>query len=147
MKTIGYRKSGIGIAYIFALIFGVGLIIVGCFIAIASKDMANESVVFLLGGILVVFYAIIQLIEFHYTKQNVISTDGEKMKINDNEFFIKDIVDVSYRKESYRGGQYNHGDITVKTKDSCYIAQFVADCEAVSKEITKLMYEKKNSNE
>ena len=142
-KTIGYKKGGIGIVYIFALTLGVLLITGGCFLVIAEKEVAGSGM-FFLGGILVIGVSIVEMIEYYSTKVDVISTDGERMKINDNLFLIKDIVDVSYRRASYKGGQYRYGKIIVKTKDTSYTAQFVAECESVSKEITRLMYEKKN---
>ena len=143
-KTIGYKKSGLGIAYIFVLILAVVMFGAGCFFPFALKKFDYSIIMFFLGGILAGIYSVVQLIEFYSTKPDVISTNGEKMMVNSNVFKISDIVDVSYRKARYRGGEYNHGNITITTKDSSYVAQFVANCESVSKEITKLMYEKKN---
>ena len=144
-RTIGHKRSGIGIAYIFMLVLAVGMFVAGCLFVAASKEFDYSCIMFFLGGLLAGIYSVVQLIEFYSTKPDVISTNGEKMKVNDNVFNINDIVDVSYRKARYRGGEYNHGNITITTKDSSYVAQFVSNCESVSKEITKLMYEKKNS--
>ncbi len=146
-KTIGYRKDGIGIAYIFVLILAIVMFGAGCFFPVALKEFDYSIIMFFLGGLLAGIYSVVQLIEYYSTKPDVITTNGEKMMVNSNVFKISDIVDVSYRKARYRYGEYNHGNITITTKDASYVAQFVANCESVSKEITKLMYEKKNSNE
>lgn len=143
-KTIGYRKNGIGIVYLFALILGIVLAVSGIFLA--TNDSLFECIMFILGGILVGVFSIIEMIEFYSTKSNVISISDENIKVNDNVFAIKDIIDVSYKKARSRYCTYNYGTITIITVNNRYTAQFVADCEIVSKKITKLMYEKKNLN-
>ena len=141
-KPIGYRKNGIGYVYIFILILGIALFVGGILLVVC--DAVYESLMFFLCSILAVGYSIVEMKEFYSTKPYVITANEEKMKVNDSVFAIKDIVDVSYKNARSRHCIYKYGTITIKTVDYCYTAQFVAECEMVSKKITQLMYEKKS---
>ncbi|MBQ8260413.1 MAG: hypothetical protein IJY97_12715 [Clostridia bacterium] len=57
----------------------------------------------------------------------------------------KDIVDVSYRRARGRGITYHWGEITIITHLESFKFDYVADCEDVSKELTRMMYESKQS--
>ena len=155
MKTIGYRKEGLAILYIFILILGIGLFIGGCiYFCTCLVDISNNvqgiigSVIF--GFVLGPVFTIMSIYEvgtYYSTNEHAICANEEQMSVNGDKFLIKDIVDVSYKQARSRYTTYKYGNITIRTKSKTYYVRNIADCEVVSKEITKLMYEKKNLNE
>ena len=58
----------------------------------------------------------------------------------------EDILDVSYKRASSRGIQYNWGSLTIKTATETHEYLFVAECEETAKRITEMMYRAKYSD-
>lgn len=151
MKTIGYRKEGISSLYILTLILGIALFVGGIiFFCKCLADMSNVQVFIgsiilgLILGPVIIGISIYEMVTFYSTNEHVICADEEQISVNGSKFLIKDIIDVSYKEARSRYATYKYGKITIKTKDKTYYAKNVADCEIVSKKITKLVYEKKN---
>lgn len=148
MKTIGYRKEGVSVLYILTLIIGIAFFIGGIFlVSLNNKDGLFEIIlVGFISGLVMIGISIYELASFYSTDERVICVNEDKISVNGNKFLIKDIIDVSYKEARSRYATYKYGKIIIRTKDITYCAKNVANCEMVSKTITKLMYEKKNSN-
>ena len=135
MRVIARKKGGMGALYGFVAFIGILLIPLG----ISQEETALVFAGIVLGAISGVIFAISLS-----TPKNVISTDDSGTLIlhfkNDMELPISQLTDVSYRRASARGIQYQWGKITLSTLSGTYSCDFVADVEEVSKELTRLMY-------
>lgn len=140
-KTIGYRKDGIWILYILTFFLGIGLLVAGSCLAITIKENKAYFVCFIGGPFLIVF-SIVILIGYFSTRLCAIETDGKILLVNGKKIAFEDITDISYKKARAKNITYRFGSVIVKTKDNIYKARYIDDCERVSKNITKLKYEK-----
>ena len=149
MKTIGYRKDGIGFLYIVTFFIGILSFIVGILYCVHHNNFNGRTIIDLLfciiGGSVMTIVSLFELKCFFSTKPNAICADNEQMSVNGDKFSITDIVDVSYKRAKSRYCRYNYGEVIIYTRYNTYHVKNIADCEYVSKRITKLMYEKKNS--
>lgn len=149
-RIIGFRKGGLGFLYIFTLFLGIGMFISGFFLFDPNKEIKDSfSTVFFcfVGGPMLTLMSVVILIQYFSTSSIAISKDGKMIKVNGKELLLSDITDVSYKKARAKNITYNFGSVIVKSKNTYYTARYIADCESVSKEITRLMYEKKNKEE
>lgn len=55
----------------------------------------------------------------------------------------KDIIDVSYRRARGKHVTYDWGEVIIITHIESFKFDYVDDCEDVSKELTRMMYESK----
>ena len=143
-RTIGFRKGGLGFLYIFTLFLGIGMFISGFFLFDPNKEIKDYVFFSFIGGPMLTLMSVVILIQYFFTSSIAISKDGKMIKVNGKELLLSDITDVSYKKARARNITYNFGSVIVKSKNNNYTARYIAECESVSKEITRLMYEKKN---
>lgn len=54
-----------------------------------------------------------------------------------------ELVDVSYKRASAKGFQYRFGTVIIQTTGATYKFRYLKNCEKVSKELSKLMYQNK----
>lgn len=59
---------------------------------------------------------------------------------------LETLIDVSYKRAQAKGYQYKWGKIVLQTRDHTYKFDFVADCEAVTKHLTRQMYAAKHTD-
>ncbi len=138
MKTIGYRKGGLGFLYGIVLLMGVGMLTAGITVMLHPVPIVS-------GALLIVISLIILNGYFKTPYEAICLTDNDTVlelpkgvKIN-----VGDITDVSYKRATAKGIQYKWGSVTVSTLGSSYTVGCIADCEEVAKEITRLKYERK----
>lgn len=143
MKTIAYRKSGLGALYIFTLLIGVMLVII---------EIMSGLKIFFMGiiGLLTIGISVFILTGFFKTPYNAIQLNENMQLILPNgvTFNIKDISDVSYRKalnkysrrSSSSNAGYKWGSVTISTCFGSHTVKYLANCEDVAKELTRLMF-------
>ncbi len=134
MEIIAHRKKLIWIMYFAVAVSGIVMMFIG-------DDIVHKIV----GGVLLIVSAVI-LIQYFMVPPAIISLDKNKKLYLPKGIILnpKDIVDVSYSKASGRSIQYKWGSVTIMTATAKYKYKFVADCEAVSKTITDIVYKSKS---
>jgi len=134
MDLIAKKSSGVGFMYGISMFFG--------FILCAIH---YNPASFFVGVLCIVF------IGFHLVKY--ICMPYEIIKADENGILYlpkgvrldpKDLVDVSYRCARAKGIRYKWGKIILATRVERYTFDYVEDCEEVSKELTRIMYQIKD---
>lgn len=143
MRTLGYRKKGINILYSMTALSGILVIFLGGILGIENN---GHRYFMCLAGLLSFGVSLWILVGYYSTpKETIILLNEDEIQIGKEvRISIHSIVDVSYRRTSARGVQYRWGDVIISTNNSRYKVKYLADCEKVSKEITALMYKKKD---
>lgn len=143
MKVIGTRKKRTPFRWIISMIFGIILIIAGIIYMSKSDGFAAMYIVLGLGCLL---WPICSLILYCSTPVNAIVLLNENEILIDNKIkiSISNIVDVSYVKATFRWYQYKWGTVIIKANGEAHRIAYVANCESVQKELTALVYAKKN---
>ncbi len=133
MKVIAHRKGGIFALYLFTLILGIVLMFLD----------GEAYVIMKLCGLAVIAISLYILIGYLRTPKEPIKLIGDDtlQLPGDLQIPVSKIVDVSYFRASARGIQYRWGSVTIATGMGTCKVKYVADCEAVAKRITQLMYE------
>ncbi len=128
MTVIAYRKSGLAALYMFTLVLSIILIVIGL-----TKDK-----LFILAGVLTGAISLYVLIGYFRTPKEAIRlADEMTLELpHGNRVKLSDVYDVSYKRASARGIQYKWGDVILSTKYGTFKVKYVAECEAVSKDIT-----------
>ena len=139
MRTVGYRKSSVGILY-------AVLLAVGVMIFIGGLSNVKYVAACIIGGLLALISAIV-VIGFFRTPADAVQASDDEVSVGRATIKIKEISDISYRRASARGIQYKWGIVTVVTYHGTYRVNYVADCEDVAKELTRLMYAVKQQGE
>ena len=131
--TIGKRKNGIEIIYWVILAAGLGIFVL-------SKRLYVMAIL----GVFMIIVAIFILSQYSKTPKEAIKlcSDGNLI-FKQNKILISNITDVSYRRAKARRGTYTFGKIIVSVGEKNYEVNFIDDCEAVSKEITRIVYDYK----
>ena len=138
-RTLAYKKHGAGALYIIITIIGVISMLIG---------VAIDDIKFVIMGLAAAILCGILSIQYLTIPSEVIvlCEDGTLILKKGVRIKLEDLVDVSYRRASARGIQYRWGSITLTTKIKKFKFGFVADCEDVAKDLTRLMYEAKNND-
>lgn len=143
MKTVGFKKQGVGLMYGIISIVGIGILIGGC---IGGGDDMLPLIILgalftILGGVLTVQYLmlpyeIIKLDSFGriYLPRGVVLNPD-------------DIIDVSYEPARAKHVTYKWGSITITTRLDKYKYGFVRECEDTAKAIVDAVHRAKYSNE
>lgn len=134
--TIAYKKQSAGILYIFLTLVGVGVLVAGC-IAHHTTAILMGTLITILSGVFAVRFLSLP------SKIIVLTEDGTLLLPKAETISLSSINDVSYRRASARGIQYSWGSVTISTYSDTYKYGFVANCEDVAKELTRLMYDTK----
>ncbi len=137
MKIIGQRKKGLTVLYGFVLFFSLIL----CAIGIAYSDMLFPAIM----GLLIAGVAVVLLIGIYKTPEIAIALEGEDTLHLPGGVTVKtaELTDISYRNARSKGVRYKWGKVIIKTYSGTYTVNYLADCEDVAKELTRLMYEAK----
>ena len=137
--TIAYKKQSAGILYIVLTLVGLGVLVAGCAAHYVTAILMGALIVILCGVFAVQFLSL-------PTDIIVLSDDGTLILPKQEVVFLNSISDVSYRRASARGIQYRWGSVTISAYSDTYKYGFVANCEDVAKELTRLVYEAKEKN-
>lgn len=131
--TIAHKKHSAGILYIVLAIIGI--------VAIVFGFVRDETPIAIFGAVLTLSAGILS-VQYLSMPSNIIvlTEDNTLMLPRGVKITTASITDVSYRRASAKSIQYRWGSVTLSTSCGKYKLRFVADCEEVSKQITKLMY-------
>lgn len=134
--TIAYKKQSAGILYIILTLVGIGVLIAG--------GVAHHTIAILMGALITILSGVfaVQFLSLP-SKIIVLTEDGTLLLPKGETVSLASINDVSYRRASARGIQYRWGSVTISTYSGTYKYGFVANCEYVAKELTRLMNEAK----
>ena len=142
--TIAKKCHGAGIVYIFATVLCVGLLVFTMAI-----DIPLELHLFdlLIGAIPTILSAIYAIRYLSLPSDIIVLTEDNMLLLPKNAtVLLNTVVDVSYKRAQAQGFQYKWGRIILQTRDHTYKFDFVADCEAVAKHLTKQMYAAKHTD-
>lgn len=133
MKVIGRRSNGVGILFMLMLLLSMIMIFIGIY----------ENYFLFMGFVLFVVSLYI-VIDYHKTPKAPIMTNDKDVVLHQG-IIIRpnELVDVSYKRASARGFQYRFGTVIIQTTAATYKFRYLKDCEKVSKELSKLMYQNK----
>ncbi|MBQ8432442.1 MAG: hypothetical protein IJX28_06120 [Clostridia bacterium] len=136
MEIIARKKFGIGGLYLLYALLGA-LLLWG------STENTKLSKAIAITGILVLLACAGVMIDFFRLPHVLIAKDADGiLHLPKNARVLPtEISDVSYRRASAKGIQYQWGSVTITTYAETYKLRYVEDCEAVAKELTRLMYE------
>ncbi len=137
--TIAYKKHGAGIIYIILTILGTGAFIFGLCENTIQLAVFGFILTAVSAGLAIQYLSLPSDIIVLSDDSTLILPKGVTIPLNS-------VNDVSYRRASAKGIQYRWGSVTLSTLYGKYKFGFVADCEAVSKRLTQLIYEEKHRN-
>ena len=138
-KTIAYKKQSAGILYIVLAFIGVGVLVAGC--------AAHYTTAILMGALIVILCGVFAVQFLSLPTDIIVLSDDETLVLpKEKVVSLNSISDVSYRRASARGIQYRWGSVTISAYCGTYKYGFVANCEDVAKELTRLVYEAKEKN-
>ena len=142
MMVVAKKKSGLLLLYGIILLFGL-VIIVAAF----TKEFEAHYLIPILFALVIIVLITYNIVKYLRVPYEIITVDNKGMLHLPKDVTLdpKDIVDVSYRRARGRGITYNWGEITIITHLESFKFDYVDDCEDVSKELTRMMYESKQS--
>lgn len=135
--VIAKKKEGILLLYFFVAFAGLFLIAIGI----------AESVLLIILGIFMAAIAGYTIVRYLRTPHTIITVDNKGILHLPKDVTLdpKDIIDVSYRRARGKSVTYEWGEVIIITHLESFRFDYVADCEDVSKELTRMMYESKRS--
>ena len=142
MMVVAKKKGGLLLLYGIILLFGL-VIIVAAF----TKKFEAHYLISILFAIVIIALFSYNIVKYLRVPNEIITVDNKGILHLPKNLTLdpKDIVDVSYRRARGRGITYHWGEITIITHLESFKFDYVADCEDVSKELTRMMYESKQS--
>lgn len=137
--VIAKKEEGLLLGYVFSLFAGLMCVCIG-----VTRFKAVNIFVIIVG----VFLGVISCISiFKYLRvpNEIITADNKGTLYFPKEVTLdtKDIIDVSYRRARGKSVTYDWGEVIILTHTESFRFDYVADCESVSKELTRMMYESK----
>ena len=144
MNVIAKKTEGLGLLYSFTALLGLVLVGIGVFYETTSTSLLTALL-----GVAVAAISCYHVVKFCRTPAEIISIDGRGILHLPNDITLDpaDLTDVSYKRAIGKGFQYRWGEIVLSTHLDSYKFNFVDDCEGTAKELTRLMYERKNRKE
>ncbi len=134
MRVIGCRKNGLAVLYGFVALLSLVLIAMG----IAFSGMIY---VLIMGLFLLAVAGYILVNYFRIPKEAILLLDDETLGLPKGvKVKLLEIMDVSYVRAQAKGVRYKWGCVILKTAAQRYRINYLADCEEVAKELTRLMY-------
>ena len=140
MRVIAKRKKGLDWLYgIFMIMFAAMF-----FVCVFTSENSLPAIFMLVTSV------ILGIVFFNYirTPKDIISADdgtgiiylhSDNVTVN-----ASSLIDISYKNARAKGIRYKWGTIIIETPNESYSFNYVADCEAVAKELTRIMYLHKN---
>ena len=134
--TIACKKQSAGVLSVILTLVGIGVLV--------SGSVAHSIPAILMGALITILCGVfaVQFLSLP-SKIIVLTDDGTLLLPKSEAVSLRSINDVSYRRASSRGVQYRWGSVTISTYSGTYKYGFIADCEDVAKELTRLMHEAK----
>lgn len=140
--VVAKKKGGLLLLFGFMLLFGLVII----FAAFTKEFKAHYLIPILLAIVIIAVFSY-NIVKYLRLPYEIITVDNKGMLHLPKGVTLdpKDIVDVSYRCARGKGITYYWGEITIITHLESFKFDYVDDCEEVSKELTRMMYESKQS--
>lgn len=128
----------------FGLMLLFGLVII--FAAFTKEFEAHYLIPILLAIVIIAIFSY-NIVKYLRVPYEIVTVDNKGMLHLPKNVTLdpKDIIDVSYRRARGKGITYYWGEITIITRLESIEFDYVADCEDVSKELTRMMYESRNA--
>lgn len=141
MTVIAKKEEGLLLGYVFSLFAGLMCVAIG----FTRFKAVNIFVIII--GIFLGIISCISVVKYLRVPNEIISADNKGMLYFPKEVTLntKDIIDVSYRCARGKSVTYDWGEVIIITHIESFKFDYVADCESVSKELTRMMYESKQS--
>lgn len=142
MMVVAKKKGGLLLLFGFMLLFGL-VIIAAAF----TKEFEAHYLIPILLAIVIIAVFSYNIVKYLRLPYEIITVDNKGMLHLPKGVTLdpKDIVDVSYRCARGKGITYYWGEITIITHLESFKFDYVDDCEDVSKELTRMMYESRNA--
>ncbi len=141
MMVVAKKKEGLLLAY--GVMFFVGLLMIG--IGFARFEVVN--VLLMIMGAITCVLACRIVFKYVRTPEEIITVDNKGILHLPKDIVLdpKDIIDVSYRRARGKSITYDWGEVIIITHIESFKFDYVDDCEEVSKELTRMMYESKQA--
>lgn len=134
MKVLATKSTKIGGLYVFCLVMGIIVSIIGFY-----------YIYIMFVGILLTIVSLVIVIDYFLTAKTPIMLNDKNQLILSNGIILElsDIQDVSYRRASGRGIQYKWGTVKIFSTKGKFKYRYLENCEEVAKTILKLVYQAK----
>ena len=140
--TIAKKCHGAGIMYILVAILGLAYLIFAL-----TSNIEDIALTVPLGALCLILGGFYSVRYLTLPNEIIALTDGNQLLLPKGvTISLESLIDVSYKRASAKGYQYKWGKIVLQTRDHTYKFDFVADCEAVAKHLTKQMYAAKHTD-
>jgi hypothetical protein len=138
MEIIASKKGSILPLYIFVAAIGILFLCIG---------IAIGEFYYIGAGALIFIVGMAITLDFCRFPMTLITLGSDGMLYLPRSVTVnpREITDVSYRRASARSIQYKWGTVIITTYSDTYKLRYTADCESVSKRLTELMYESKQT--
>ena len=138
MEIIASKKAAILPLYIFVAAIGILFLSIG---------IAMGEFYYIGAGALIFIVGIAIIVDFCRFPMTLVALGRDGMIYLPKGEAVKpsEITDVSYRRASARAIQYKWGTVIITTYSDTYKLRYTEDCESVSKRLTELMYESKQT--
>lgn len=132
MEIIARKKGDLWIIYLITAILGIGIIFLN-----------KESMILMLVGAVITIIFIGILIDYLLIPKKIIQIreDGKILFSKKKVFLWHELKNVSYRRFSAKGIQYQWGKIMVQTTRGTFSYRYVDECEKVAQELIKRIKE------
>lgn len=142
MMVIAKKKRGLLLLFGLMLLFG-SVIIAAAF----TKEFKTHYLIPILLAIVIIAVFSYNIVKYLRVPYEIITVDNKGILHLPKGATLdpKDIIDVSYRRARGKGITYDWGEVIIITRLESFKFDYVDDCEDVSKELTRMMYESKPS--
>lgn len=133
--VIAERKSGLGFMY-------CAYIVLGILLPLSSANAKGAEFFMIVFGAIIMILGAVNAVKYFRIPRVIISMDetGTLYLPHGVTVAPADITDVSYRPARSKHSTLKWGEVIISTRYGTYKLDFVAECEDVSKALTKLMY-------
>ena len=137
--VIAKKKAGLLISNGLMLLAGF------VFIGLGFTRFEAVNILLILMGVFVCVLSCYTIVKYVRTPNEIITVDNKGILHfpNDATLDPKDIIDVSYRCARGKHTTYDWGEVIIITHIESFKFDYVDNCEDVSKELTRMMYERK----
>ncbi|MDY0211263.1 MAG: hypothetical protein RBQ91_07675 [Acholeplasma sp.] len=150
MITVGKRSSGQFSIYTVLYVGLVGLLVFGSQTASIRSNPEQSRWIYLCIGTFTVIYLIYVSSYFSIPKA-LIKMDEKNLYLHHRSHQdiipLIDIIGVNARKTRSRNMTYTFGKLFIETTSKTYFVSSLANCEAVSSDISKRLFDARSSNQ
>ena len=139
--VVAKKKGGLLLLFGLMLLFG-SVIIAAAF----TKEFEAHYLIPILLAIVIIAAFSYNIVKYLRLPYEIITVDNKGMLHLPKGVTLdpKDIIDVSYRRARGKGITYHWGEVIIITHIESFKFDYVDDCEDVSKELTRMIYESKS---